>query len=422
MPARCVNLGTRKSRAKITHRLPDLRLGEHTLFVKLFIAGRTYPHAVHTSRLRVVKRMPKVFIDERRRLIVDGKPFFPLGLYLGPTGDEHLRRIADAGFNTILCYGYGVGADPEGFLNRAQRYGLKVIYSIKDFYEGTRWFPKLGKSGLELAREYVTKLRHHPALLGWYINDELPPKWVPELTKMYELVSSLDPDHPQFQVLYQVDELHLYYNCTDIMGVDPYPIPQHPISIVADWTKKAVKAMHGVKPVWVVTQIFAKGNYTGDVRHREPTFAEKRCMFYLALIHGAQGLIAYSYFDLLRTIGGKPAPRDLFERRWREIRAIIHEVKQLIPVLLEGKDVSHIPRSVAKGKVHMRALTYNDRLYLLFANVSDERIPISIKLPKRYKHLKRMDAPSAVTALLSQAHLRAQLEPLEAGTYIVWGD
>ncbi|MFN3421858.1 MAG: hypothetical protein ACK40X_09070, partial [Armatimonadota bacterium] len=119
--------------------------------------------------LRLTEQMPKVHVDEKLRLIVDGKPFFPLGLYLGPTGDEHLARIAEAGFNTILSYGYGVGEDPEGYMNRAAKHGLRVIYSIKDFYEGTQYFPKhLGKSGLELAREYVVKLRNHPALLAWY--------------------------------------------------------------------------------------------------------------------------------------------------------------------------------------------------------------------------------------------------------------
>ncbi len=33
--------------------------------------------------------------------------FFPLGIYANVATDEHLARIAAAGFNTVLNYDYG---------------------------------------------------------------------------------------------------------------------------------------------------------------------------------------------------------------------------------------------------------------------------------------------------------------------------
>lgn len=368
--------------------------------------------------IRVIKEeKAKVYIDEKNRLIVDGKPFFPLGIYLGPTEEEHLKRIADAGFNTILCYGYGVENNPEAYMERARKFGLKVIYSLKDFYEGTAYFPEMGKSGLELAKEYVEKLREHPTLLAWYINDELPISYIPKITEMYELVKKLDPNHPQFQVLYQIPDLELYYNCTDVMGVDPYPIPSQPITMVSDWTSSAVKAMHNAKPVWVVPQIFDPSVYNSKMTPREPSYEEKKNMFYQALINGAKGLIAYSYFDLLRVSGGKDAPLETFNRRWEEISNIVGEMKQLIPILLEGEDIPNLQGKTSNGKVILKGIAHQNKLYILVANISTETVSLTIHLPTNgLRSIKRIDGTPVSQR---ENKLRDQLKPLEATTYVV---
>jgi len=311
-----------------------------------------------TSKRPLVR---KVAIDERGRLVVEGEPFFPLGLYLGPTEDEHLARIAKAGFNTILCYGYGAGKAPRAYLDRAQRHGLKVIYSVKDFYNGTRWFPRgAGKSGIELTRHYVSTLRDHPALLAWYVNDELGPEWLPKLRAAYDLICQLDPHHPTFQVLCVPGQNHRYYEVTDILGVDPYPVPRHPVTMVGDWLETARHAMWGAKPVWCVPQIFCWANYTRNPKDREPTFAEKRAMVFLALVHRAQGLICYSYYDLLK--GGK----EKFKRRWREVNAIAEEVQELMPALLEGNEVA----ARLMGDVQYRVLDHRGVLRIVAVNTA----------------------------------------------------
>jgi hypothetical protein len=395
--------------------LPELKPNEYQYVCHIRIGKKELGKL--EERINVVRQVEaKVYVDERQRLIVDGKPFFPIGLYLGPTEEEHLARISEAGFNTILCYGYGVGRDPEAYMERAKKYGLKVIYSVKDFYEGTRYFPKVGKSGLELARDYVMKLRDHPALLAWYINDELPITFIPRLTEMYELIKSLDPNHPQFQVLYQIPDLELYYNCTDIMGVDPYPIPSRPIDMVSDWTSSAIKAMNNAKPVWVVPQIFDWSVYRGG-EPREPTFQEKKNMFYQALIHGAKGLIAYSYFDLFKTTGRKEAPKELFEKRWKEVCEIVAEINKLVPALLEGEDVPKLQGVLEKGKVHVRGITYRNKLYILLANTSSDSLHLTLPLPDRgWKSASRLDGREEK---VKNGQLVLQLQPLEATTCVL---
>jgi len=395
---------------------PDLKPGEYRYVCRIRSDEKELGKL--EEKINVVRQVEaRVYVDEKQRLIVDGRPFFPIGLYLGPTEEEHLARISEAGFNTILCYGYGVGKDPEAYLERARKYGLKVIYSVKDFYEGTKYFPKMGKSGLELARDYVMKFRDHPALLAWYINDELPITFIPRLTEMYELIKSLDPNHPQFQVLYQIPDLELYYNCTDIIGVDPYPIPSRPIDMVSDWTSSAVRAMHNAKPVWVVPQIFDWSVYREKGEPRDPTLQEKKNMFYQALIHGAKGLIAYSYFDLFRTTGGKKAPKELFEKRWKEVCEIVAEINKLVPPLLEGEDVPQLQGVLEKGKVHVRGITHENKLYILIANTSSDSLHLTLSLPdKGWKSARRLDGRKEE---VKNGQLVLQLQPLEATTYIL---
>ena len=403
--------------AALSWKLPRLRPRSYLLSFAL--DDRTGKQlAMVKTTLRVAEAMRrKVTIDARRRLVVDGKPFFPLGLYLGPTEDEHLARIAKGGFNTVLCYGYGVGREPRAYLDRAHKHGLKVIYSVKDFYDGTRWFPKgPGKRGIDLVRDYVTRFREHPALLAWYTNDELGPQHLPALRKAYDLVCRLDPHHPAFQVLCRPSQNHLYYGVTDILGVDPYPIPRHPVTMVGDWMETAHEAMSRRKPAWCVPQIFQWGVYHHDPKQREPTFDEKRAMVYLALVHRAQGLICYSYYDLFKAVErGKKVPAEVFERRWREVSSIAKAVRQIIPFLLEGEEAG----ADLKAALRHRVLKHGAKACVIAVN-THSATPATTDVAIPGARATRLD--TGRPAPVADGRLRAPLAPLGAGVFLIQGE
>lgn len=282
---------------------------------------------------------PEVYIDGASRTIVRGKPFFPLGWYFGPGPAakdfrDHIDRVAASPFNTIMCYGVNAGGQDKvrAYLDHLNDKGLKIIYSIKDVYAGTKYFhePVLGLRGEEaIVRGVVGAFRDHPAVLGWYLNDELPPSMRDRLEARYRLVRELDPNHPTWAVLYQVDELFGYLDTADVLGTDPYPIPSKPITTASDWAKKTVGVSGGHRPVWMVPQAFDWSHYHKDRPGRFPTRDELRVMTYLCLIHGADGLIYYCYHDLLRD----PAT---FERNWSDMSAVGREVRLLEPALVSA--------------------------------------------------------------------------------------
>ena len=277
------------------------------------LASRTWPLRILTASEAAGL---KVYVDRANRLIVDGRPFFPLGWY-GSVNEDQLAEIADSPFNCLLAYGTDLvpAGQMRHFLDRMQAAGLRLVYCLNDVYptatylEGKSWEGIRGNDAIAAA--VVAAYRDHPAVLAWYLNDELPHALAPRLEDYYHRVQSGDPAHPCFIVLCNRSELPYFPQTTDILGVDPYPIPREPVTRVADFVTAARQAVRDNQPVWLVPQAFAWYQYNSknpDRGHvpsdeelrtgRAPTHEEERCMTYLGLINGAKGLIYYCYYDL----------------------------------------------------------------------------------------------------------------------------
>ncbi len=331
--------------------LSELKVGRYDLDLVLTAKADGQELARQSRRLEAVDPAaprPKVFIDDLGRTMVEGQPFFPLGLYDSRCKPADLKRMAEAGFNCVMPYGINSTdlSQTKAYLDAAQAAGLKVIYSIKDFYDGTTWRPKqVGpwKTIEDMTKGVVSTFKDHPALLAWYLNDELPLSMHGELEARYRAVRDLDPDHPCWVVLYQVESLPGYVDTTDVLGTDPYPIPDPKrLAMAGQWTRRTVAAVGPYGGVWQVPQAHDTGCYVKDVegrkRFRAPTLTELRNMTFQCLAEGARGLIYYSYFDLQRDPLG-------FDRRWADMRALADELRGLIPFVLS--DEAPLPAGVS---------------------------------------------------------------------------
>ncbi|MBM3880743.1 MAG: hypothetical protein FJ387_13680 [Verrucomicrobia bacterium] len=352
------------------------------------LAGRDW--TVRKLSVEEVRQLA-VYVNHQNRLVVDGKPFFPLGWY-GRVNEQDLAELADSPFNCLLAYGTNHVPKERmlGFLDRMKEHGLKLIYCLNDVYptatyfDGKKWE---GREGNEtITSEVVAAYREHPAVLAWYLNDELPRELLPYLMYHYRRVREGDPDHPCLIVLCNRRDFPLFPPTTDMLGVDPYPIPREPVTLVSDFLDAAQRAVMGRQPIWLVAQAFGWYQYRSknpDRGHaptpeeletgRAPTYEEARCMTYLGLVHGAQGLLYYCYYDL------RVLPQ--YAEMWAWLKRIGGEVKELTPVLLAPDDPGGVQLARAAQPIHARLKRLDHRLYLLAVNSGREGRTVKFDLP-----------------------------------------
>jgi len=264
-----------------------------------------------------------VRIDEHRRTIVNGKPFFPLGMYWGKINEKELKVYADSPFNCLMSY----SRPDQKAMDLCQKYGIKVLYDIVNDYP-VKSGKIVGGEPMEKLLRTLKRFRNHPALLAWYINDEMPISLRDGMNAARQLVADMDPNHPTWIAIYQHDQVREYLSTSDVIGTDPYPLFKNPISMVSEWTRNTRRGLMGMKPMWQIPQVFNKSAYAVNRKNPKiggaPSEQEVKNMAWQCLAGGANGLVFYSFFDLV--VMDK---EDGFEKRFGEVKRVAKEIKDL---------------------------------------------------------------------------------------------
>ena len=278
-----------------------------------------------------------VRIDTRGITRIDGKPFFPLGMFFELRATkERVDRYATGPFNCLMPYPEPTKEEMDYVASK----GLKMIYTLKDCYVGLKYAPKgVTNEAAEIA--YITRrvkeFKDHPALLAWYNNDELGLDWIKRLTMHRDLFERLDPNHPTWVAHYMVEDIRSHLPSFDVIGSDPYPICQTgdpPISQVMEHTRITRKGVFGARAMWQIPQVFDWGAYRvkDKDKTRPPTFDEMRNMAWQFIAEGANGLIFYAY-DSWEKMKWRTPP----EQMWNSVCRIATEVKEKVPVFLSDE-------------------------------------------------------------------------------------
>lgn len=361
---------------------------------------------------------PRTTFDSRGRFLVEGRPFFPLGIYFSSVAEKELKVYAQSKFNCLMAY----GSPTREQMDLAQRYGLKVIYSIKDWYAGSAYCPKQIRSAADeekAVRERVRAMRDHPALLAWYLNDELPQSFLPQLEAHQRWVADEDPDHPTWAVLYQYREVASYRRTFDVIGTDPYPIGRKPASMAAEWTAETARQVRRARPLWQVPQLHNWANYEKHLpaakQAHTPSYDEVRSMAWQCIAEGATGLVFYSWYDVRRN------PDVPFDVQWSGLQKMAAEIDRFAPILLSAEPAPAVTAEPgAPAWLHWIARRLGDRLYLFAVNEGDGAGQIALRLPPGTRSVRRLgEAPRA--APLSAGRLEDKLEKLEVGVYEALG-
>jgi hypothetical protein len=150
------------------------------------------------------------------------------------------------------------------------------------------------------------------------------------------------------------------------------------------------------------------GTYSSDLRKsRPPTLQEMRAMSWMCIAAGANGLVYYSFFDLIRAEDVGP-----FAPRWADITRMAQEIKDLEPMLL-SIDPAPQPEPVrdADGAVAWRLYAHEGRTYLVTVNSATEPKTASFGFPKAFSAAGNVMGSRPATRSGSRVEL--SYEPLE---------
>jgi|GEM_PF-832093 hypothetical protein len=258
--------------------------------------------------------------------------FFPIGIYSATI--ESFSELKGVGFNSVQTY----NRDQkylEKFITEAEKHGLKTMAYIPSGGDLDSFFKKIDKDS---------------PILAWYLADEpelraTSPK---SLWKLKQSIKEKDPLHPTSLVILRSKRVADYAPATDIVMVDPYPIPRLPLTWLSDSIDEARKEAFNEKPVWAVVQAFNwKVFPSGGEKFewgREPTYDEMKCLTYLSVVHGARGVFYFCFQGGEYHIKNHP-------ELWANIKNIVNELNQIYPLLL-APDTKNIPISIDSPDIH----------------------------------------------------------------------
>ncbi len=321
---------------------------------------------------------------------------FPVGIFAAKP--EDLSDIRAAGFNAVQSY----DSQPDAIRKMAaasEKLGLKFLPDFRSYRA-------------DLSRE----LGGHSELLGFYLEDEPESRSVPP-EKIRDLKESLKRDHPGVLTavaMVRPQMLKEYRDAADIFMLDPYPIPNMPLTWLADTLEEASRYVPRER-LWAVIQAFGgrdeqvKGGWP-----RLPTYLEMRCLTYLALVHGAHGVFYFSYPEVHRDA-----------KAWAGLTGIVGELRQLRtwlnipnePCGLRLEMTSPFRADAAGGAaVHFCQKHRGSDVLLILVNVIDR--PVSFFLtgfPNKVMLLTERFGRG--TAVIRDHNFRGELGPYEVRVY-----
>jgi len=335
----------------------------------------------HNSRRIAVSKKIGFAVSQELRAATSADPtpmplrsldnFFPLGIYGAPI--EALPEIKAAGFNAVQTSRREAGFLRK-FIERAQGLGLKVL------------IPPPDGEDRETLHAFLDDIEASPAILAWYLADEPEGRGIApaSIWRWRRFLRAYTP-FPGALVLVRAERAWDYAPAADILMIDTYPIPRMSLTWLSDSLEEA-QQWTGGRPVWAVIQAFdwSAVPLKDDPRAwgRYPTYAEERCLSYLAVVHGAKGLFYYTFErEKFGTEG--------YQQHWDNIRRVIAELRSVYPLLrapvdatcrfrVNPPEVHWVVKEVGRGEAE--GLIKKGR-YLIAVNAVDKPLTATFTIP-----------------------------------------
>ncbi|MDP6776671.1 MAG: hypothetical protein QGI83_07900 [Candidatus Latescibacteria bacterium] len=298
--------------------IQDLPPGRHRVHLRLVDSSGGL---VGELDLPLLKHPPaaegttEVKVDQVNQvLLLNGEPFFPLGMVSLEMDAVALNLYREAGFNTVIRWwkmgsGHPISSALET-LDEARRNGIYVVENPVSFTASERkllyrspTFVQDFRKVLGEVPEFIRAVRGHPSVIAYYGPDEPHQPWdeSPELLEtFYDTVHGLDPHHPVYiSGSRRIDPG--WYRIADVLGVHVYWSPVVGVIPAYDYmnhrpnymARCAEAARRITEPRRQPLLMMPQGElYSGARRPHTPR--ERRLNVYLALIHGAKSILYFA--------------------------------------------------------------------------------------------------------------------------------
>jgi hypothetical protein len=397
----------------------------------------THGEALSVGAVQTVYRagVPHTDRQGNPRHEYDSASFFPRCLYHAMQGS--LQSISDAGFNCVHTH---------------ESIGISHILD------------ELRSARLQLLKhwptdEEVRTFALDPRILGWYLDEEPTHRTFLEMARTgnidlmrqrYETylsrkaaIKAIDPHHPVFALESgwippgHQDWWEQWNRSGDVVAYDHYPLELDTpdIEVLADRVSLAVRITEQKKPVWLTVQAYA------GTRAVLPTPEQLRGMVFTAIIHGATGIISFTYDSPVTRIRdvvgiapdpvldydgrGAATPEERSQSRalWRGATALNAELRRLTPLILSPTAdlpyaVHYSGQSKTRGPIRTM-LKPTKRGYTLFAS-SIERASLGARFQflSKIASVRRLEPNGSATALAPNGGVfRDRFGPFSVGVY-----
>ena len=287
----------------------------------------------------------KAEFDHKGVCFVDGKPFFPIGLWIYDAGPKVLQDMQSKHFNCVV--GNGFKASDLDHIHKA---GFMFAPLVND--------------------EIFAAAKNHPGLLAWFLTDEPEGhgESIEDVRKRYLDLKKKDPNHPIGIDHFLFDAFAKYKDCCDFTMSDNYPVTANrdvPLRNVGIHMAQ-IHVVHGNDwPAWPFIQTFGGPNTDGG-KWAVPEPEEIRCMAFTALTQRATAMLYFSYW------AQEP-------RMWASLEPLNRDIISLVPYLVcEAEEVA---MKSDKEQIWTRARHFQNGWLILAVNTERSACDANLTVP-----------------------------------------
>jgi hypothetical protein len=271
--------------------------------------------------------------------------------------------MRESGFDFITEY-WCNGFDRRG----SELYDMVYTNGFRMLYNLTHIFHHRTEEGIGRFYEMARGASKHPAVVGFYTFDELPPSWAAFYDRFRRGLRKAAPDEVTWYSNIAAPAPFLVSG--DLQGNGCYPVTRDRLDLLKD-VEGIANAARCRAAAWLsYGQCFNYANYSNYKDDREQYIAKgleptAEQMLTSVLIFATYGSRAFQFF-IFDGMWAGPVP-ELYEGRWRMAREAGRRLRSIEPWIMSSKPIVEVPHKDVKGKTRIVKYTADDGRELVVA-------------------------------------------------------